>query len=344
MKKMMLLMAAALLAFACARVSDVPQVDENSTSTKAVSENGCSRPSITADGGAYHRAEFGSAFKSWLTANGYTTYTKYFYSTTSPNSSVKSFSGWGGADQAVSTCKVTKDPVIFIHGNTDSAQDWAFDGIMAATGSPRNDFVAAGYNANELFALSVNNPQMMASTNNYHAADQLTKIKNFILAVKAYTGRSRVDVIGHSLGVTMARRAIQDNNLGTSIDTFVGIAGGNHGMYTCGTYPAPMMTTKTCGAYLYWGWPIYVDGLAMNSPHLKNLGEDVPGANKVYTIYSWANDELLLGFTSTAKINYAEKNCDVRWTTGHYGLMHSTGAKQVAMVRDNNPDGGGICY
>ncbi len=337
-----IILATLILTVNCAKqMADNSQVGKNEI-TKAT-ENGCTRPSITEDSGKYHRAQFGSAFSSWLSSNGYSTYNKTFYSSTSPQSYTNSFSGWGGADQSPSSCVVSKDPVIFIHGNGDSAQDWAFDGPMAATGAPRADFVSAGYNANEIFALSVNNPSALSATNNYHKSDQLEKIKNFIIAVKAYTGASKVDIIGHSLGVTMARRAIQDNGLGYMVDTFVGIAGANHGMYSCGTYPYAMVATKTCGAYFYWGWPIYVDGLAMNSPHLSSLGEDVPGASKVYTIYSWNNDELLMGYTSTAKLNNADKNCDVRWTSGHFGLMHSTGNKQLAMVRDHNPYGGGTC-
>uniref|UniRef100_A0A0R3RS47 Triacylglycerol lipase n=1 Tax=Elaeophora elaphi TaxID=1147741 RepID=A0A0R3RS47_9BILA len=66
------------------------------------------------------------------------------------------------------------------------------------------------------------------------------QVRGLIVAVRLYTGRA-VDVIAYSLGVPVARKAILGGlcvdtreNLGSpltsSIDTFVGIAGPNHGV------------------------------------------------------------------------------------------------------------------
>lgn len=313
--------------------STSPAVQVEDDLVKSTGENGCTRNTITPDEGKYHRDQFGTAFKTWLKSKGYSTYTKTFYASTSPQSTVKSFSGWGGANEGTTACKPTHNPVIFIHGNTDSAQDWAFNGPLAAIGAPRQDFVNSGFNANEIYALSVNSPNAMSVTNNHHPKDQIEKIKNFILAVKTYTGKAKVSIIAHSLGVTMARRAIYDYNLTSSIDVFVGIAGANAGLTACGTYPAPMVPTKTCGAYFFWGWPIYVDGLAINSPHLlKMMGKKL--ATRLYSIRG-INDELNMANLPSGYFSAADDNIWVNTTSGHYGLMHSTGRLQVELVTGN---------
>ncbi len=315
---------------ACSVKQDFNSTKKESKLTKSsVSENGCTRPYITDDEDKYHRAQFGAAFKSTIT-----TYEKEFTPITVSHDYPNEFSGWGGANEAPSTCTVNKIPVIFIHGNGDSAQDWAFDGPGYATGAPRNDFIAAGYNANELFALSVNNPTMMSASLNYHDSSQIEKIANFIEAVKAYTGKNKVSIVTHSLGVTMTRRAIQDYNLENSVDVHVAIAGANGGLFSCGTYPFNV-PSQTCGLFYFYGMPVYVDGLAMLSPHLLDMvGKKL--ANKLYTIWG-ANDSITLGYV-TSHIGVAESNVQA-YTSGHFGLMHSTGALQVYMVSGGYPAG-----
>ena len=79
----------------------------------------------------------------------------------------------------------------------------------------------------------------------YHSKPN-PKIRAFIQAVKAYTGATKVDIVTHSMGVTLTRKAILGGsgndaanggsyNLGSSltssVDTFVGIAGANWGLF-----------------------------------------------------------------------------------------------------------------
>ena len=79
-------------------------------------------------------------------------------------------------------------------------------------------------------------------------------------AVKGYTGATKVDIVTHSMGVTMMRKVIKGGaasdaldggsyNLGSaltsSVDTFVGIAGANRGLVAC-YVSGP--TTPTCGS------------------------------------------------------------------------------------------------
>ena len=70
----------------------------------------------------------------------------------------------------------------------------------------------------------------------------ITRIRAFVEAVIAYTGAKEINIIGHSMGVTIGRAVIQGGiytdystgetyNIGSSlkskVKTFVGLAGAN---------------------------------------------------------------------------------------------------------------------
>nr|CTP81523.1 BMA-LIPS-9 [Brugia malayi] len=130
---------------------------------------------------------------------------------------------------------LTNDPIVFVHGVSNTAGEQPFIGASY--------FLAFGYDWSELYATTYangaeGNPMQWAKyTMNCKYVKQ---IRGLIVAVRLYTGRA-VDVIAYSLGVPVARKAIlgglcvdTKENLGnpltSSIDTFVGIAGPNHGV------------------------------------------------------------------------------------------------------------------
>jgi hypothetical protein len=79
----------------------------------------------------------------------------------------------------------------------------------------------------------------------------------FIQAVRAYTGSLRFSIVAHSLGVTLARRALIDGGFRNDIDTFIGIAGANHGTSFCP--PGTETIVESC------------DEIAMGTPWLAAL-------------------------------------------------------------------------
>lgn len=152
--------------------------------------------------------------------------------------------GFGGIKPGEPTAHA---PVIFVHGNTVDAADWY---------PVRDDFRAAGWTDQELWALSYNglgsnsgtavtrmNPERDAEhremgwdgsarvTNN---EVNVPDLYDFILAVRAYTGSDQFSIVSHSLGVTLARRTFKQHpELREDLVAFVGIAGGNHGTSLC---------------------------------------------------------------------------------------------------------------
>lgn len=138
-------------------------------------------------------------------------------------------------------------PVIFVHGNTGDACNWRL---------VRDDFLAAGWNAQALWALSYNglgaglgdapgrpDPRCAAQREaaggdgSRHITSNEANVEDlhaFIQAVREYTGSRAFSLVGHSLGVTLARRTLQVYPaLRPHLLAFVGIAGGNDGTSLC---------------------------------------------------------------------------------------------------------------
>lgn len=129
--------------------------------------------------------------------------------------------GFGGGAGAI-----THNPVIFVHGNTRDASDWL---------PVYRYFLSQGYTPNELWAVSWGNHSLQAIDSN---DENIGDIRNFIEEVLRYTKTvnpkvTKVDVISHSLGPTLVRKAIKVYGLEDKVGTHVMIAGANHGMELC---------------------------------------------------------------------------------------------------------------
>jgi pimeloyl-ACP methyl ester carboxylesterase len=142
--------------------------------------------------------------------------------------------------------------VIFVHGNQADAQNWLDVMSQFAAG--------AGYTMQEMYALSYNGlanyyagaPEQLAPTaldtayvgqnsstlaNGGHGSandDNVPDLCRFVEAVQWYTGSRQVDLVGHSLGVTIIRRMMElYPSLARDVVAFVGVAGANHGTSVC---------------------------------------------------------------------------------------------------------------
>ena len=142
-------------------------------------------------------------------------------------------------------------PIVFVHGNQADAQNWL---------SPMLQFQhLAGYSMQEMYAISFNGlgnfyagaptSQPTAPDQDYfqqnpngfgnggHGAandDEVPDLCRFVEAVQAYTGSRHIDIVAHSLGVTIMRKLMVDYPaLAKDVTAFVSIAGGNHGTSVC---------------------------------------------------------------------------------------------------------------
>ena len=58
-------------------------------------------------------------------------------------------------------------------------------------------------------------------------------LRAFVHAVLAYTGARHVDIVGHSLGVTLAREWLREDHAYRLVRRFVAVDGPNHGIVDC---------------------------------------------------------------------------------------------------------------
>lgn len=143
------------------------------------------------------------------------------------------FGGFGGSDIAPS-----RVPVVFIHGNGDTALGWndeptAVPGFPAPPRSVYAEFKAAGYTGSELFGVTWLAPSEQAphrAPRNYHCPEKYDLLATFLERVCAYTGAPRLDVVGHSMGVTLTLAALEYAGLWQRVRRVVNIAGAVRGL------------------------------------------------------------------------------------------------------------------
>lgn len=283
-----------------------------------------------------------SDFRNWLSANGYSSHD--FVRADVPGGS---YGGRIFAGQAV-----VNQPVIFIHGNSDSALG---TGSSLATGwrSSIEYFKSQGYTSAEIYATTWGPANAAFSSQQYHSKAHLTRLRAFVNAVKAYTGAAKVDIVTHSMGVTLMRKVIKGGaandslaggayNLGasltTSVDAFVGIAGANRGLVAC--YNSGP-TTPTCGNTngFYPGYLVGGFGPYGVSSYLVDLASASHyEGSYVYSIWSSADE--IIGWGT---IVYGSSTCRIPaqngektfsgYPYGHIGVKDQTGYYQWRMVK-----------
>lgn len=163
------------------------------------------------------------------------------------------YGGFGGG-----ACTATKTPVIFIHGNGDNAISLDMPpGYVSGYGTPANsvydELKARGYNDCEIFGVTyLSSSEQGSPQYNYHSSSKYSIIKTFIDKVKAYTGKSQVDIVAHSMGVSMSLATLQYYGNWSSVRKFVNLAGGIRGLYSCYYTGYGNAYAPTCGSQNYY--------------------------------------------------------------------------------------------
>lgn len=144
--------------------------------------------------------------------------------------------GWGGDYANSEPCPrehEPRTPVVFVHGTSEDAPTaWTATDNGVTTVNVRQRFLDAGWCPRELWAPSYTGARGYFTYNDANAEE----VYEFIQNVLDYTGALQVDVVAHSLGVTIVRKAIRNHYAVDSaswLRRFVAIAGANHGTTTC---------------------------------------------------------------------------------------------------------------
>jgi pimeloyl-ACP methyl ester carboxylesterase len=147
-------------------------------------------------------------------------------------------------------------PVIFLHGNNDTP----FPTACNPFGYIHNFaeyFLENGYQAGELWGLGYQGDQCdllsdltLKSGVAHSTAAAVPLLRAFVQAVMAYTGAPRVDLVAHSLGVTVAREWMFQDHAYSMVRSLVAIDGPNHGIIDCSPNPANYFQLPANGGFI----------------------------------------------------------------------------------------------
>jgi len=186
---------------------------------------------------------------------------------------------------------VTRTPVIFLHGNNDTPFPTACNpfGRMQAFAQ---FFADSGYGAGELWGLGYQgdqcdlaaDPTRRSSIAHTNAAN-VPDLRRFVAAVLQFTGAKEVDIVAHSLGVTIAREWIRQDDAARTVRRLVAIDGPNHGIINCSPNPLNFFQLPSQGGFTPSS-EVCVELGSPNTPFLKllNKGDDTPGPTKYLVI------------------------------------------------------------
>jgi pimeloyl-ACP methyl ester carboxylesterase len=135
---------------------------------------------------------------------------------------------------------VTRTPVIFVHGNNDTPYPTTCNPYYGRMQAFAQHFADSGYATSELWGIGYEGDQCdlpadqtrrssIAHTNAANVPD----LRRFVKAVLAYTGAKEVDIVAHSLGVTITREWIRQDDAERLVRRFVAIDGPNGGIINC---------------------------------------------------------------------------------------------------------------
>lgn len=206
------------------------------------------------------------------------------------------------------------DNVVLVHGNTGKPAD--FDNTY-------NELLRRGYSASQIYRPSWGS-SICAACNDHYGSEE-TPVASALTQAKSNSCTGKIDVIGHSMGVTLAAREISKLGLAGSVQTFVGIAGGFRGLWSCGSYPFNVVTS-TCGAW----------GLSVGNPFLGGLQGQSFGT-RAYSIKSWS-DQIVCstGICTVGGVHSSTVPGEVgsyTFVLGHFGLLTSTAVTQANLIQ-----------
>lgn len=205
------------------------------------------------------------------------------------------------------------DAVVLVHGNTATPANWD---------NTYNYLRTKGYTSGDIFRPDWGS-KTCAGCNN-HSGNEETPVRQAIQNALGASCTGKIDVIGHSMGATLAAQQIDKLAAASSVDTFVAIAGAFRGLWSCGVYPFNVWST-TCGSA----------GLSVHSPFLDGLYGAPLGA-KVYSIKSYIDQIVCSTGTCTVggihSSSIWQQVASFNYALGHFGLQSDTAAKQYALI------------
>jgi hypothetical protein len=182
-------------------------------------------------------------------------------------------------------------PVIFLHGNNDTPFPTACN-PYGDVQSFAQYFADHGYQLSELWALGYQGDQCDLLTTPtdrsgiaHSTAAAVNLLRQFVRDVMVYTHSPQVDIVAHSLGVTVAREWMRQDNAYREVRSLVAIDGPNHGIVDCADSNANYFEEAGEGGFIPQS-AICDEYGAANTPFLTvlNAGGETPGPTQYLVI------------------------------------------------------------
>ena len=146
--------------------------------------------------------------------------------------------------------------MIFLHGNNDTPFPTLCNGLAGKIHDLAQAFVDRGYSPSEVWGLGYQGDQcdLAASPTNrstvaHTTAANVEDLAHFVHAVLEYTGAKRVDIVGHSLGGTLAREWLRRDHAYHLVRHLVTIASPHHGIIDCSPSPLNYFALDALGGF-----------------------------------------------------------------------------------------------
>lgn len=188
---------------------------------------------------------------------------------------------------------VKRTPVIFLHGNNDvpyaAGTCQPFQGNihrlaqhLADNGYATSELWGLGYQGNQCDLLADNTRRSGVA---HTATANVDDLRRFVRAVMDYTGAREVDIVGHSLGVVLAREWMRQDKAWRMVRRLVAIDGPNHGIINCSPSPANYYQLAAFGGFTPQSAVCQELG-SPNTPFLQRLnrGSDTQGSTRILAI------------------------------------------------------------
>jgi pimeloyl-ACP methyl ester carboxylesterase len=151
--------------------------------------------------------------------------------------------------------RVKRDPVILLHGNNDTPYATACNpygdvhdlaGYLESRGYRPSELWGLGYQGDQCDLLT---DQTRRSAFPHTTVANVPDLRAFVAAVRKYTGAKRVDIVGHSLGGTLAREWMRQDNAYKGVDRLVTIDSPHHGIINCSPNPLNYFQLPALGGF-----------------------------------------------------------------------------------------------
>ena len=269
------------------------------------------------------------------------------------------FGGYTHGNRACNRERVSRRPIILLHGNGSTATNTSF-----GVGEINERLREEGYGSAEIWAVSYLGSSVESAETWYPTRNNIDDVRRFVDAVMEYLDVDRVDLVGHSLGAVLINGYLRgldsdgdfdnDNHRMDAVGTVVMLGSANYGT---GTGPMYSEEFDILGRWLRESREFRgvdddtpygaTDEVEMTAPSLGTLpglrsfkatSDLDTGRRRIVYVAVWSqNDVVDLSYNNTSGLQGADLNLELRLPMTAHGVLTPTMARHANLVLRPEP-------